>query len=207
MEPLPYDLYRRFPFAPVMKPAKPLRRVKLSGAAYPTAIESLDWLVGGYLENRRGMYSSDLFKDGRFIHLGIDIWAPAGEPVFAVADGFILGAADNSLALDYGPTLVTAHEVLGYRFYLLYGHLSRDSIGGWKAGDAVGTGQPLAKLGTRDENGGWWPHLHFQIGLKEPAAIDMPGVCKPEDVPDLRLLHPDPHCILGHMYPQDPSAI
>jgi murein DD-endopeptidase MepM/ murein hydrolase activator NlpD len=196
----PSDLYKRFDFAPVMNPSKPLKPVALSDAVYPDAVADMDWYVGGYLENRKGMYSSPLYNAQRFIHLGIDIWAPAGEAVFAIADGRVFGARDNANELDYGPTVVVEHTINGVTFYALYGHLSRDSIKDIVAGLPITRGQKLAELGTDSENGGWVPHLHFALGIERPAEVDMPGVCAPEDTEKYRILHPDPRFVLGPIY-------
>jgi murein DD-endopeptidase MepM/ murein hydrolase activator NlpD len=196
----PADLYKKYDSSPVMHPPKPLKHVSLSESVYPDAVADMDWYVGGYLENRKGMYSSPLYKAQRYIHLGIDIWAPAGEPVFAIADGHVFGARDNNNELDYGPTLIVEHTINGLTFYALYGHLSRESIMYIKAGEPVKRGQKLAELGTVAENGGWVPHLHFALGVERPETIDMPGVCTPEDTEKYRILHPDPRFLLGPIY-------
>lgn len=196
----PSDLYTRFEFSPVMKPKKKLRHVSLGNDAYPAAVAGMDWLVGGYLENRKGMYSSELYQAVRYIHLGIDIWAKPGEPVFAVADGVIYGVKDNDLDLDYGPTVIVEHEVLGIRFFVLYGHLSRESINRLETGQKVVSGELLARLGDEKENGGWVPHLHVQLGINAPVGVDMPGACAPEDTELCRVLYPDPRFILGPLY-------
>jgi peptidoglycan LD-endopeptidase LytH len=196
----PIDLHKKFDFAAVMLPSKPFRPVALSEAVYPDAVADMDWYVGGYLENRQGMYSSEMYNSQRFIHLGIDIWAPSGEPVYAIADGVLVGAKDNNNELDYGPTLIVEHTVLGITFYALYGHLSRTSIRTITAGLKVQKGQKLAELGVEAENGGWVPHLHFALGIVRPIDIDMPGVCAPEDVDSCSILHPDPRFVLGPLY-------
>ncbi|NBB76760.1 MAG: hypothetical protein GVY02_05215, partial [Bacteroidetes bacterium] len=40
-------------------------------------IESGEWAVGGYLENRTNMYLAPQYENRRNIHMGVDIWAPA----------------------------------------------------------------------------------------------------------------------------------
>jgi peptidoglycan LD-endopeptidase LytH len=187
-------------FSPVMKPAKPLRAVDLSNGGYPSNVIDQEWLVGGYLENRKGMYTSEVFGGIRYIHLGIDIWAKAGSPVFAVTDGVVFGCNDNNKNLDYGPTLITEHEINGIKLYCLYGHLSRASLLQRSPGEIIEKGQHLANLGSTGENGGWIPHLHFQLSLDRPETIDMPGVCAPQDVDKARLTYPDPRLILGSLY-------
>ena len=187
-------------FSPVMKPTAALRPVDLSNGGYPSNVIDQEWLVGGYLENRQGMYTSEVFAGVRYIHLGIDIWAKAGTPVYSVADGVVFGCRDNNKDLDYGPTLITEHEVNGIKLYCLYGHLGRASLEQRSAGEVIKKGQHLANLGSTGENGGWIPHLHFQLSLDRPDTIDMPGVCAPDQVDKARLTHPDPRLILGPLY-------
>ena len=45
--------------------------------------------IGRYDELRPGMYSTELFSDGRFLHVGIDIGAPGGTPCMAFDYGEI----------------------------------------------------------------------------------------------------------------------
>lgn len=156
--------------------------------------------AGGYLEHRRGMYTSALFGGERFIHTGIDIWGPAGEPVFAFSDGRIWGFRDNRNELDYGPTIITEHEIGGQKLYALYGHLSRKSLSGLETGQPVQAGQRLGWLGDRSENGGWVPHLHFQLSVEEPSEPDMPGVVAPHELEAAAARYPDPRIILGPVY-------
>lgn len=187
-------------FGPVMQPETALRPVDLSTGGYPSKVLDQHWLVGGYLENRKGMYTSELFDNTRYIHLGIDIWAAAGTPVYAVRDGRILGVKDNANELDYGPTLITEHEVNGVSLWCLYGHLSRGSTANYTEGQPIKRGDKLALLGSTAENGGWLPHLHFQVSLEKPRDIDMPGVCAPSDIDQARLTYPDPRLLLGPLY-------
>jgi len=187
-------------FGPVMQPVQPLRAVDISDGGYPGKLIDQQWLVGGYLENRQGMYTSEIFNNQRYIHLGIDIWASAGTPVYAIRDGIIFGVKDNRNELDYGPTVITRHEVSGVIIWCLYGHLSRGSTAELKAGKEIKRGDKLALLGSTAENGGWLPHLHFQVSLEEPTDIDMPGVCAPDEVNKARLTYPDPRLLLGPLY-------
>lgn len=199
-EPVLYNALHRMDLAPVMKPQKALKAVSLGLDSYPQKVLVDTWLIGGYLENRKGMYISNIYNNMRYIHTGVDIWADAGEPVFAMADGEIFGVKDNNNALDYGPTVIVKHDVADRSLYALYGHLSRESIAMLSAGQAVKKGTKLAELGTEAENGGWVPHLHFMISFEEPSDIDMPGVCAPDEVLEISMKYPDPRLVLGPLY-------
>ena len=121
--------------------------------------------VGGYNENRV-LYSSPVFTQAgepRTLHLGIDLWTKAGTPVFAPLAGHVHSFANNAGYRDYGPTIILEHQLGGYVFYTLYGHLSQSSLQGLAKGLPVQTGQQIAFLGEPNENVQWPPHLHFQL--------------------------------------------
>lgn len=93
-------------------------------------------------------------------HLGADLDAAVGTPVYAVNDGMV----SFSDQLDtYGKTLVVDH---GLGIYSLYLHL--DTIGK-KRGEAVKKGEVIASSG----NSGYsiQPHLHFSIKVNG-ASVD-----------------------------------
>ncbi|MCH8569364.1 MAG: peptidoglycan DD-metalloendopeptidase family protein [Balneolales bacterium] len=189
-------------FKPVMEydSSLPLPKIDLSmGYSHnPDAPQLIG--AGGYLEYRRNMYTSALFGGERFIHMGVDIWGEAGTPVFAFADGFFLMEKDNDNNLDYGPTIITVHTIGDTQLYALYGHLSRNSLGRFKEGDSLKAGENLGWLGNRKENGGWIPHLHFQLSLQRPETADMPGVVSPEQLEESLKIYPDPRIVLGPLY-------
>ncbi len=159
-------------------------------------------LVGGYNEER-AIYSGPAFEpengeEARTVHLGIDIFAPAGTPVFAPLEGQVHSFQDNANPKDYGPTIVLEHAVTSkLTFYTLYGHLSRESLEGLVVGQTFGTGQQIATLGAPTVNGDWPPHLHFQIILDTLGKRgDFPGVCKKSERADWLQLCPDPASLL-----------
>ena len=142
--------------------------------------------IGRYGEARL-LYSAPLFSspqdrygEHRTVHLGVDLFVPAGTAVLAPLDGVVHAVADNRAALDYGPVVILRHRTdAGDAFYTLYGHLSRASIEGLRPGQTIGAGATIAALGTPAENGGWPPHLHFQIVLDLlDLSTDFPGVCR-----------------------------
>jgi 4-aminobutyrate aminotransferase-like enzyme/Ser/Thr protein kinase RdoA (MazF antagonist) len=160
----------------------------------------------GLYDEVRGIYSSGAFakagNDGptwRTLHLGLDLFTEAGTTVRAPLDGTVHSVADNAAPLDYGPTIILAHEAGkdGPRFFTLYGHLTRDSIAPLSAGTRVGAGDAIARVGTHEENGGWPPHLHFQLitDLLDRQA-DFPGVADPAERRVWLSLAPDPNLIV-----------
>ena len=160
--------------------------------------------VGKYNEDRRGMYTTELFSpstsEARTIHVGIDIGAPAGTEVFAFASGFIFMTSINPAAGDYGGTVITEHIVDGLALWALHGHLSHASVEKWKSGERFERGVILGWLGDEKENGGWNPHLHFQLSRVKPTKCDLPGVVSLKDREQALRDYPDPRLVLGPLY-------
>ncbi len=141
-----------------------------------------DWAFGGYAEDRALYAMSPVFGTGaevRSLHLGVDLWMPAGTEVFAIGEGVVHSFADNAQAGDYGPTIILQHQQAdGQQIFSLYGHLSRGSLASIKVGQQVHGGQRMGWLGTPEENLGWAPHLHLQFMLDVgDRRGDFPGVC------------------------------
>jgi 4-aminobutyrate aminotransferase-like enzyme/Ser/Thr protein kinase RdoA (MazF antagonist) len=169
--------------------------------------------VGRYDEARL-LYTSGLFRRGpegsasRTVHLGIDLFMPAGTPVAAPLDGVVHGFARNREKLDYGPVIILEHRTDGDRpFYSLYGHLSLDSLRGLYPGKAIKKGQIFARLGKAAVNGGWTPHLHIQLIL-DPLGLgtDFPGVALPAERDFWCTLSPDANLLLGIPAERFPEA-
>jgi len=159
--------------------------------------------IGRYNEPRL-LYTSDVFAtsegENRTIHIGIDLFMPAGTPVFAPMDGVIHSFANNNAALDYGPTIIAEHfnKGDGTKFFTLYGHLSEDSLEGLHRGKEIRRGDQLARIGAPPVNGGWPPHLHFQIiGDMLGKSGDFPGVAPASQRGIWLSICPDPNLILG----------
>jgi murein DD-endopeptidase MepM/ murein hydrolase activator NlpD len=166
----------------------------------PDRILRTTYGIGRYNERRPGMYEGEQFEGIRDVHVGIDIAAPAGEPVHAFYEGVIFKLGDNVLDYDYGPTIITRHEWLDQVVFALHGHLCRSSLSRWSEGDTFGAGTQLARVGIKEENGGWNPHLHFQLSLIEPDTHDLPGAVSTADLPWALRAFPDPRCVLGPLY-------
>jgi len=172
----------------------------LSNGFDPKKLKDETWGIGGYAERRPGMYTAPQYENKRFIHMGIDYWAPAGDPVFAALDGDVAYVANHQQTGNYGPTIVLRHKVNNKSFYALHGHLSKKSLSHISVGQSVNKGEQIATLGTAAENGGWHPHLHYQLGVQDPGEADMPGVVSEEDLEKALKHYPDPRLILGDLY-------
>lgn len=156
--------------------------------------------IGRYNEKRPDMYQGELYQT-RNIHMGIDIGAPIGTSVRGFYEGMIFSLGDNDRPFDYGPTIITSHQLQNKTLYALHGHLSRDSLKKWNAGDQFEAGEQLGSVGSLQENGGWNPHLHFQLSWLRPDGYDLPGVVAEKDHAWALNVFPDPRLVLGQLYP------
>ena len=158
--------------------------------------------IGRY-DEPRVCYSAAQFStvsgEQRTIHLGMDLFAPPGTPVLAPIDGIVHSFRDNDLRLDYGPTVILEHhfESEGTSFFALYGHLSRESLAGLRRGVRIERGGEIGRIGASGENGGWSPHVHFQLIMEMyDYAGNFPGVAPPSRRRLWTSLCPDPNQIL-----------
>ena len=162
--------------------------------------------IGGYLENRVIYRRSAHFGPGtaeepRSLHLGVDVWLPAGTPVLAPMPAVVHSLADNDNFGDYGPTVILQHALEGIVFYSLYGHLSRREWRALRVGQALQKGEAFATVGPFPENGDWPAHLHFQlIADMGHHSGDFPGVARPSEREKWAALCPDPNLMLRSQY-------
>lgn len=162
--------------------------------------------IGGYNEHRT-IYSRSRVFDGhqgddepRRLHLGIDIWGELGTPVYSPLDAIVHSFAFNDAYGDYGATLILKHQLNGFTFYTLYGHLDLKSIQDKNEGQTIRKGEQIGLFGKPEENGQWPPHLHFQIIIDmDRGKGDYPGVCKFSESDNYLSNSPDPDLILGMM--------
>jgi 4-aminobutyrate aminotransferase-like enzyme/Ser/Thr protein kinase RdoA (MazF antagonist) len=158
--------------------------------------------IGGYGEPRP-IYGGGGFGDGfkrnrRTRHLGVDISAPAGQEISAPFAGTIFMAGNADEPFDYGGWIIIEHDAGGHPFWSLYGHLDPSSISAHQPGDAISTGQIIGRVGTDAVNGGWWPHVHFQLLLRRPSTTGTPdGACDPDWFDEASILCPNPAVLLG----------
>ena len=165
--------------------------------------------IGRYNEARL-LYTSSLFAAGdaltaeqRAVHIGMDLFAEAGTAVHAPIAGKVFAFSNNDAPQDYGPVVILEHTTdQGEAFYTLYGHLSAETLKGLCAGQPIACGEPFGWIGAADVNGGWTPHVHFQIitDLLD-MGFDFPGVVRAGERSLWTEFSPDPNLILG--IPQD----
>jgi len=161
--------------------------------------------IGGYKEHRElyrrsKVFDSNAGEEPRRVHLGIDIWGKQYTAIMSPWDAVVHSFSFNNNFGDYGATLILTHNLDGFSFYTLYGHLSLNSIKNFREGDNVKKGDVIGEFGIPMENGQWPPHLHFQIinNIGEWSG-DYPGVCKFSEKETYLENCPDPDLILGMM--------
>jgi 4-aminobutyrate aminotransferase-like enzyme/Ser/Thr protein kinase RdoA (MazF antagonist) len=162
------------------------------------------WL--GYYGEPRLVYTGQAFRRGgrkidnrRTVHLGIDVFAAAGTPVHAPIEATVVFTGARAAYLDYGGVVILRHETpSGAAFFTLYGHLAPGSLAGLRAGQRLEKGERFAALGDVSENGGWNPHLHFQLALTTAGfGDDWPGAADPDELFLLKEIFPNPAALLN----------
>ena len=115
--------------------------------------------VAGRITSHFGVRQDPLGKGDRW-HKGVDIAAPAGTPVRAMATGKVVfsgraGGYGNLVEIDHGNGFITR-----------YAHNRTLLV---SIGDIVPAGKEIAQVGSTGRSTG--PHLHFEI-RKEGQAVD-----------------------------------
>ncbi|MFT3706957.1 MAG: M23 family metallopeptidase [Archangium sp.] len=134
---------------PVSAPEK--KQPKLAKVGKGTG--ALEWPLRGVLYARFG-------KKGKEPHDGIDLAAPAGQPVKTAANGTVIFAGEQK---GYGLIVIVEHED---GLITLYAH-NRDLR--VKTGQKVRPGQVVATVGDSGKTSG--PHLHFEV-RREGVPVD-----------------------------------
>jgi peptidoglycan LD-endopeptidase LytH len=104
---------------------------------------------------------------GRRRHQGIDLLAPAGTPLVAVASGHITRL--SNVDRGRGGISLWLRDARGTAYY--YAHNQQNLV---RLGQRVRAGQVIARIGTTGNARGGPPHLHFQIhpGGGRPVSPD-----------------------------------
>lgn len=109
------------------------------------------WPAYGWLTDRFGK-RRDPFTGEQAYHLGLDISADKGAPVFATAAGVVQSAGWHS---DFGNLVVIGHD---FGLLTRYAHLSRLAV---KAGEQVRRGDIIGYVGATGRATG--THLHYEV--------------------------------------------
>ncbi len=109
--------------------------------------------VSGVITSRFGYRSSNN-------HKGIDIGAPGGTPIYAVASGTVT-ISQYGYSGGYGNYIIISH---GNGIQTLYGHCSELCV---SAGTNVSQGQLIAKVGSTGRSSG--NHLHLEVRVNGVA--------------------------------------
>lgn len=160
-------------------------------------------LEGGYMFPVLGATSNDFSDDWGAprattgFHQGIDVFAPSGTPILAIADGTLSRVGWNTL----GGKRLWLTDRYGNTFY--FAHLSAFSPLA-REGATVRRGDVIGFVGTTGDAVGTPPHLHFEIhpggigpvppypyvmtwltGVPQPVgAYAVPGAEEPKPKPD-----------------------
>ncbi|MBK8249299.1 MAG: phosphotransferase [Gemmatimonadetes bacterium] len=175
-------------------------------AAYAALQSSIGFDVGlGRWGEQRAVYTSAAFTSRvvpgarRDMHLGLDLFAPAGTPLFAPLAARVIRTANCDRPQDYGGVLLLEHDLPdGHQFRTLWGHLDPRSIEDLAPGHVLAAGDRVGTLGDSGVNGGWVPHLHLQLCLtneEDPEAII--GVGESALTELWAELYPDPAQLAG----------
>ena len=105
---------------------------------------------------------SDPFYGHKANHMGLDIAADAGTPIYAMQEGVITfsgkkGGYGNCVKIDHFFYLVPELP----QVTTLYGHMSKIYV---KEGEIVQRGQVIGLIGSTGRSTG--PHLHYEVFYK-----------------------------------------
>jgi murein DD-endopeptidase MepM/ murein hydrolase activator NlpD len=114
---------------------------------------------GTYRETSQYGNRRDPITGGPSFHTGVDLAAPAGTPIMAVADGVVdyvgTGRDGRSSML-----IVLKHEIDGQTIYTWYNHMYTSGLYVIE-GQQVQAGDTIAGVGSNGNSTG--PHLHFEV--------------------------------------------
>lgn len=124
----------------------------LNKVAYNIAYIPLGMPYHGRITSTFGHRENPFGGDNVEVHKGLDIAAPYGSPVRAMAKGTVEFAG---LRGGFGNCIMLKH---GNGFETLYGHLSKILV---KVGQQINIGQQIGNVGSTGRSTG--PHLHYEI--------------------------------------------
>lgn len=101
-------------------------------------------------------------------HEGLDLNAPAGTPIWAIADGVVLPSLGGGWS-SLGQHVRIQHVIDGEVIVSLYAHMQAGSIA-VSPGQTVVAGQAIGGMGCTGSCTG--THLHFEIHPGDGGAVD-----------------------------------
>lgn len=131
-----------------------------------TTAASLAFPVEGKSKRAIGSFFGDARDGGKRDHEGVDIFASAGTPVLAVADGIISNVSTTSLG---GNVVWQEDAARGVSYY--YAHLKTQHV---TRGDRVKAGDIVGTVGNTGNARSTPSHLHF--GVYKPGRIALDPV-------------------------------
>jgi murein DD-endopeptidase MepM/ murein hydrolase activator NlpD len=108
-----------------------------------------------------GTFTSNFGSRWGTLHAGVDIAAPIGTPIVAVADGEVI---DSGPASGFGMWVRLKHAD---GTVTVYGHINTSNV---TVGQKVMAGDQIATVGNRGFSTG--PHLHFEVHLGGENKVD-----------------------------------
>lgn len=147
--------------------------------------------IGSWGE-KRIVYTDKAFEsrfiDGqrRIHHLGVDLFMPAGTPLYTPLAATVISVEIEHEPLGYGGLVKLEHSPEGCPpFVTLWGHMAHEALERLAPGQTLKAGDLVGHMGGIHENGGWTPHLHFGmttdvnltateiLGVGEAAYLDV----------------------------------
>ncbi len=138
----------------------------------------VDYSYGGFLENRSFIWKDHYnVKDGLFIHEGADFNVPLGTEVFLFEEGEVVEIIrDTEMHGGWGNAIV--FWIPKIEKYVIYAHMDQDLF--VSSREKYPKGSKVGSVGSQDQNGHYFPHLHLQFMDKEfaskyPQFLDVGG--------------------------------
>ncbi|WP_197522539.1 M23 family metallopeptidase [Occultella aeris] len=125
---------------------------------------------GTYRETSQYGNRRDPITGGPSFHTGVDLAAPAGTPIMAVADGVVdyVGPGKDGRS---SMLIVLRHEIDGQTIYTWYNHMYTSGLN-VSEGQRVQAGDTIAGVGSNGNSTG--PHLHFEVHLDNRLTTTEP---------------------------------
>ena len=154
-----------------------------------------EWGIGKYLENRSKILKDypQMISEQRVYHLGLDVTALEGEELYAPIAGVVHDAGHEPGVGNYGGYVILKHTINNYTFYTFWGHLNSNHI--VTKNQSVQAGDLIGKIGSAEDAGGWFTHVHLQVLTEKAAANNrfFNGYGSLKDLEQINELFPNPY--------------